>query len=60
MSDPDSIVRYVTWLDGRYNRIVNAVIAHRAYKRERALAGSIDDFDRELWATLDAVYDPEE
>ncbi len=56
MSDPDSIVQYVTWLDGRYNRIVNAVIAHRAYKRERALAGSIDDFDRELWATLDAVY----
>ena len=60
MSDPDSIVQYVTWLDGRHNRLVNAVVSHRAYKQSHALPGTIDAFDRELWATLDAVYSPEE
>jgi hypothetical protein len=60
MSNPDSIVEYVKWLDGRHNRLVNAVVAHRAYKRQRAIPGSVDEFDRELWATLDASYNDEE
>ncbi len=58
--NPDSVVEYVKWLDGRHNRLVNAVVLHRAHKRELALPGSIDGFDRELWSVLDAVYDPEE
>lgn len=60
MNDPDSIVQYVTWLDRRYNRLVDAVLLHRSIKRENAIPGSIDNFDRELWNTLDSVYDPTE
>jgi hypothetical protein len=58
--NPDSIVEYVQWLDSRYNRLINAIMGHRASKRGLALPGSIDGFDRELWSVLDAVYDPEE
>jgi hypothetical protein len=58
--NPDSLVEYVKWLDHRYNRIINAIMNHRASKRDLALPGSIDGFDRELWSVLDAVYDPEE
>lgn len=60
MNEPDSIVQYVTWLDRRYNRLVDAVLLHRSVKREHAIPGSIDNFDRELWNTLDSVYDPTE
>jgi hypothetical protein len=60
MGDPDSIVQYVTWLDRRYNRLVDAVFLHRASKRDHSIPGTIDNFDRELWDTLDSVYDPAE
>jgi hypothetical protein len=55
MSDPDSIVEYVKWLDGRHNRLVNAVAAHRSNKTHRAIPGAIDDFDRNLWKALEAA-----
>jgi hypothetical protein len=60
MSEPDSIVQYVTWLDSRHNRLVDAVMSHRANKRERAIPGSTDNFDRELWSVLDHVHSDDE
>jgi hypothetical protein len=60
MNDPDSIVQYVAWLDRRHNRLVDSVLLHRASKEEHSLPGTIDNFDRELWAALDAVYEPTE
>jgi hypothetical protein len=60
MSDPDSIVEYVRSLDRRYNRLRDAVLSHRADKTERALPGSIDDFDRELWSVLDRAFPADE
>jgi hypothetical protein len=57
MSEPDSIVEYVKWLDLRHNRLRDAVLEHRVNKLERSLAGSIDEFDRSLWAALDAAYE---
>ncbi len=59
MSDPDSIVQYVTWLDGRYNRLLNAILEHETNKRALAIPGSIDNFDHELWKTLDWAYSDE-
>lgn len=60
MNDPDSIVRYVTWLDRRYNRLFDAALVHRANKREHSVPGTIDNFDRELWDVLDSVYNSTE
>ena len=57
MSDPDSIVQYVTWLDGRHNRLVDAVLRHRNDKRELSVPGSIDAFDHLLWSTVDGIYE---
>lgn len=53
--EPDSIVEYVRWLDARHNRLVSAVVEHRELKRRMALPGTIDQFDTELWAVLDAT-----
>jgi len=55
--DPDSIAEYVRWLDRRHNRLVAAVAEHRELKRRMALPGTIDQFDLELWAALDATPD---
>lgn len=55
--DPDSIAEYVRWLDQRHNRLVAAVAEHRELKRRMALPGTIDQFDLELWAALDATPD---
>jgi hypothetical protein len=60
MSDPDSIVEYVRWLDGRHEALRNAVSQHRANKRKHAIPGSIDGFDHELWRALDATYEAED
>ena len=60
MSDPDSIVEYVRWLDTRHQNLRDAVSNHRASKRRRAIPGSIDGFDHELWRALDAAYDSED
>ena len=57
MNDPDSIVEYVRSLDRRYNRLRDAVLEHRADKMNRALPGSIDMFDRELWDILERGFD---
>ena len=57
--NPDSIVDYVKWLDARHYRLTSAVSTHRANKRELSIPGSIDDFDRKLWATLDGMEDNE-
>jgi len=56
VSDPDSIVEYVKWLDSRFNRLVDAISNHRTQKHDLALAGSIDGFDRELWAHLEWAH----
>jgi len=56
MSDPDSIVEYVRGLDKRYNRLRDAVLEHRANKTERALRGTVDAFDRELWSIIDRAF----
>lgn len=55
--DPDSIVEYVRWLDGRHNRLREAVETHRTMKRSMALPGTIDQFDAELWSALDSAYE---
>lgn len=55
--NPDSIVEYVRWLELRHNRLRDAVQYHRAAKTERALPGSVDEFDRELWSALSASYE---
>ena len=60
VSDPDTIVEYVKWLDKRFNRLVNAIQAHRVDKQYHAIEGSIDQFDRELWKNLDWAYSEEE
>jgi len=52
MTDPDSIVEYVRSLDRRYERLAQAVRTHRADKQHRAIPGSIDEFDRILWASV--------
>lgn len=57
--NPDSIVEYVRWLDGRHNRLRQAVITHQTLKREHALPGTIDQFDTELWSVLDSMPDDE-
>ena len=55
MSDPDSIVEYVRWLDKRHNTLREAVETHRTNKTQRAIPGSIDQFDRELWSTFASI-----
>jgi len=60
MNDPDSIVGYVRWLDGRHQALRNAVASHRLSKRQRAIPGSIDGFDHELWRALDATYESQD
>jgi len=54
--EPDSIVEYVRGLDKRHNRLREAVLQHRADKTERSLPGTIDAFDRELWAIVDRAF----
>ena len=56
MSDPDSIVEYVRWLDSRLNRLANAILEHKTNKQNLSIPGSIDGFDHELWKTLDWAY----
>jgi hypothetical protein len=58
--NPDSIVEYVKWLDARHNRLREAVRQHESDKTERALPGSIDEFDRTLWAELRKSHEGEE
>ena len=55
--NPDSIVDYVRWLDRRHNNLRDAVQTHRAMKTTKAIHGSVDRFDTELWAALDAAYE---
>lgn len=55
--DPDSIVEYVRWLTAKHDDLREAVIEHRMNKTQRAIAGSIDEFDRALWSSLDLSYD---
>lgn len=57
--NPDSIVDYVKWLDARHYRLTSAVSTHRANKNELSIPGSIDDFDRKLWAILNGMEDNE-
>ena len=59
MTDPDSIVEYVRDLDARYNRLRDAVFTHRAEKEENSLPGSVDAFDRELWAIAERAFPAE-
>ena len=54
--EPDSIVEYVRSLDKRYNRLRDAVLSHRADKQHKAVPGSIDAFDRELWSIVDRAF----
>jgi hypothetical protein len=60
MSDPDSIVEYVRWLDTRHEALRSAVSHHRISKQRRAIPGSIDGFDQDLWRALDAAYDSQD
>jgi hypothetical protein len=60
MSDPDSIVEYVRWLDGRHQTLREAVANHRISKTQLSIPGSIDGFDHELWRALDAAYESED
>jgi hypothetical protein len=55
--NPDSIVEYVRWLDARHQALRDAVLHHRASKMEHSIPGSVDEFDRELWAALAAAYE---
>jgi hypothetical protein len=57
MNDPDSIVEYVRWLDKRHTNLRDAIQHHRVMKLEHSLPGSIDEFDRTLWAALEASYE---
>jgi hypothetical protein len=54
MNEPDSIVEYVRWLDGRHEALRAAVTQHRSSKQTHSIPGSIDEFDRVLWSALDA------
>ena len=58
--DPDSIVEYVRWLDSRHQALRDAVLHHRASKMQNSIPGSIDGFDRKLWASLEAAYEGED
>jgi hypothetical protein len=60
MNDPDSVIEYVKWLDARHYRLTSAVSTHRANKQNLAIPGSIDEFDRHLWAVLDGLEDDDE
>lgn len=55
MSDPDSVVQYVVWLDRRFNQLVSAISEHRAFKSE-----PYDEHDLELWSNLDWAYSQHE
>jgi len=52
VNDPDSIVEYVRSLDRRHQRTIQAIREHRTNKEQHAIEGTIDGFDRQLWATI--------
>jgi len=57
VSNPDSLVEYIRALDRRYEKLSEAVRTHHYQKLEHALPGTIDGFDRELWASVAELAD---